>query len=582
MDSKMKNFLHTRVKSMRGTGAVLLLLVLFAGCSDSKDEIEAQQEGETLVIVASFGTDSNVAADLATGISTRADNAAPGRVRVEEIGETIEPGDLDAARQVGTQYAASMIIWGFESELRIRANVLHLTDEDLIEAPTSINQSKLALVEPESFLNFVVGDLTDQLTFLSMHGAAHAWYTAGEFDEATTLLLAALDHSEGAPGELVRDANFRLGFAAHRDGDFEEAISWYDDALSFDSREAGIYSNRGAANSGMGNIPAALRDFEIALSIDPHLARALSNFGGAASASCKQAEALAALNQAIDLESGLGAAWANRGKVLLDLGRHQEAIADFDEAIDLIPDDAVFYSNRGSAKAQLGLTADALVDFNLAIELDSNLNEAFSNRANAYMNMGDYVNAISDLNIAIEGDAGSFVAYYNRAIAKANTGLHSEAIPDYSQAIAIASSLEEAGGPCPDSQLDVPLGQYHYDRGNAYLNSGDLERALSDYDRAEELGLSIAFLYNNRGVVYHTLEQYDEAIDNYDRVIELAPGDPDGLRNRAFAHGLNGDLAASATDLRAFVESASPGDARVEEAVGLIAQLEMGQNPFGE
>ena len=61
-------------------------------------------------------------------------------------------------------------------------------------------------------------------------------------------------------------------------------------------------------------------------------------------------------------------------------------------------------------------------------------------------------------------------------------------------------------------------------RGNAYVNKGQPERAIEDYDQALQLAPRAAGVFVNRGIAYATLRQYDRAIQDYDEALRLNPG----------------------------------------------------------
>ena len=60
-------------------------------------------------------------------------------------------------------------------------------------------------------------------------------------------------------------------------------------------------------------------------------------------------------------------------------------------------------------------------------------------------------------------------------------------------------------------------------RGNVHVNLKDYDRAVADYDRAIELNPKYAVAFNNRGFAYRSKGRYDRAIQDYDRAIEISP-----------------------------------------------------------
>ena len=67
------------------------------------------------------------------------------------------------------------------------------------------------------------------------------------------------------------------------------------------------------------------------------------------------------------------------------------------------------------------------------------------------------------------------------------------------------------------------LAVIYYNRGLAYARSNQYEEAINDFNKALELDPKYAGAYNNRGNVYHELKQYKKAIEDYNKALELNP-----------------------------------------------------------
>jgi len=64
------------------------------------------------------------------------------------------------------------------------------------------------------------------------------------------------------------------------------------------------------------------------------------------------------------------------------------------------------------------------------------------------------------------------------------------------------------------------------------------ESAIEDYGKAIELNPNFAEAYNNRGAAYLNLKQYESAIEDYGKAIELNPNDAEAYNNRGAAYAL--------------------------------------------
>ena len=73
-------------------------------------------------------------------------------------------------------------------------------------------------------------------------------------------------------------------------------------------------------------------------------------------------------------------------------------------------------------------------------------------------------------------------------------------------------------------------------RGLAYKNKGQLDRALDDYNEAVRLSPNTSNNYNLRGSGYDAVKQYDRAILDYDQALKLDPKSSTAYNNRGLAY----------------------------------------------
>jgi tetratricopeptide (TPR) repeat protein len=85
-----------------------------------------------------------------------------------------------------------------------------------------------------------------------------------------------------------------------------------------------------------------------------------------------------------------------------------------------------------------------------------------------------------------------------------------------------------------------PVEAYYF-RGNAYLTKRDYDHAITDYDKAIQLKPDYADIYNNRGVSYYLKSDYDRAMADYDQAIQLNPDYAKAYNNRGNAYDDKGD-----------------------------------------
>ena len=126
-------------------------------------------------------------------------------------------------------------------------------------------------------------------------------------------------------------------------------------------------------------------------------------------------------------------------------------------------------------------------------------------------------------------------------------------------------------GRLPDQQL---AGTF-YNRGIAYFDKGDHDRAIQDYTQALRLNPNFAAAFNNRGNAYAAKDDYDRAIQDYTQALRLNPNFTAAFRHRGWARFAQGQFAAAVPDL---ARAAQLAPADIQSVLWLyVAQSRAGQ-----
>jgi tetratricopeptide (TPR) repeat protein len=116
-------------------------------------------------------------------------------------------------------------------------------------------------------------------------------------------------------------------------------------------------------------------------------------------------------------------------------GEYNKAIADFTKCIDIMPDNPCFWSNRGIAYYEKGEYGKALDDLDKSIALDPENWYAVTYRGLAYARIGETGKAIDDFTRSIEGEPESSFAAYQRGLLYFALAEYDKAVADFSTAI---------------------------------------------------------------------------------------------------------------------------------------------------
>ena len=117
---------------------------------------------------------------------------------------------------------------------------------------------------------------------------------------------------------------------------------------------------------------------------------------------------------------------------------------------------------------------------------------------------------------------------------------------------------------------DQELAIVFHNRGLAYHNKKDYERAVQDYDHAIRLGLNDADLFYRRGLVYFENNDYNRAIRDFDEALKLNADNVAILQKRGWAHESKRDYDQAIRDYdRAINLQPNDGPALIRRANAL-------------
>ena len=147
-------------------------------------------------------------------------------------------------------------------------------------------------------------------------------------------------------------------------------------------------------------------------------------------------------------------------------------------------------------------------------------------------------------------------AYYNRGAAYQNLGQLDKALADYNTAIALDPSSSEA----------------YNNRGLFFDQIGQPEKAVADYTMSIILNRSSFVAYNNRGIAYGHMGQLDKALTDYNAAIQLNPYYHSAYLNRGAIFEKQGQYDRAIMDYNAII-AINPNDIDAYNDRGIIYSL---------
>jgi tetratricopeptide (TPR) repeat protein len=199
-------------------------------------------------------------------------------------------------------------------------------------------------------------------------------------DKPEPILAAGIDQR---PRTEPAKAHCQRGDTCRNQGQYDQAIAAYTDAIGLDPEFTPAFVKRGQAHRLKGEKDQAIRDFTRATRTDPNHAEAWIRRGNVYAETGQFDRAIGDYTQAIQVDPGQAFAYLNRGLVYVEKGEWDRAITDTTSALRCNPNLGRAYFLRGVAASGKGENDRALADFDRAIELAPHFSDAHKRRQEA-------------------------------------------------------------------------------------------------------------------------------------------------------------------------------------------------------
>ncbi|MFC2130560.1 tetratricopeptide repeat protein [Bacteroidota bacterium] len=199
--------------------------------------------------------------------------------------------------------------------------------------------------------------------------------------------------------------------------------------------------------------------------------------------------------------------------------KFQEAIKYGEEAIKLNPKNVSAYSSLGSDFLGMKNFDKAMEFYKKAIELNNNWVVVYSNIGSMFLKQKMYDSALVYVSRAISIDSMHGNSYFNRSLIYIHFVEYEKALEDINRVIEISSAIDTISA-------------------NTYSRKGDIlyrlerfEEAIEQYSNSIKSNANNKKVYNNRGLAYAQIQDYDNASKDWNTVIQL-----DSIYRNAYAN----------------------------------------------
>lgn len=348
--------------------------------------------------------------------------------------------------------------------------------------------------------------------------------------------------------------------------------------------------------------PAAIEAFKQIIAQYPLEVEAYLKLGNALSGEERCEEAVDVLNRGLVIDAEAKDLYNRLGLVYLELGRHDEAIAAHQRYLQLAPNEPNAHDSLGLSFQAFGQYDEAIAEYNRALALNRAFDVAIIHLGNLYFQQGRYREAISQFRRYAQvapseleksrGYGGMSEVYlrsadFGRAEEAANKEMRSEKLHSWQSLVialqrgeaAKAKKLEEqlfADWPYTNRGARLSHRLKYYYRGYLELKSGRAADAIENFREA----LKHRPPYWNYDIfedclanAYLELGQLDEAIAEYERVLSINPNYPFAHYHLGQAYEQKGDQERARAEYERFLQVWKDADSDIPEVITAKKQL---------
>lgn len=250
-----------------------------------------------------------------------------------------------------------------------------------------------------------------------------------------------------------------------------------------------------------------------------------------------------AYQQAIELDPTSISAYLKLADVQLAQFNTSGAIASYTQGISANAEAFELYQARGKALMRMTAYQQAYTDLDQAIKLNRENASAYADMANLFVLVGNAAN--------IDKNTEDAESYYALGLGQIETALafDSENPQYYDIRARLHAGQSDLQAAMSDFNRAIELGEgniaYLIARGEFLLQVGESEVALADFNKAIELAPDDSRGYNRIGSYYAYNKDLENAKSYYQQAIDADPDNPDAYFYLANIFGEEGKLPAA-------------------------------------
>jgi tetratricopeptide (TPR) repeat protein len=344
------------------------------------------------------------------------------------------------------------------------------------------------------------------------------------------ILLLIINHAPVSAQSTEAEAQFKLGSQRLAQKDFDGAILAYSECLRLSPQQASCYNNRALAYREKSNLSQAIADYTEAIKFDPIQVLYYTNRAFVYYQVKKYDLAIADLNASLKInphDANVKELLNLITSVAAKTEKLQAAKNILGDALvgDILTQPANDFFKHGKEQYEKKENAAAVESLSECLRLKPDFADCYFYRGQVYDREQEYEKAVADYTEAIKIQPQKADYYRRRAMT------YDYSLEKYDAAVADFTEL---------IKLDPKFSTWYMQRGYVFVKKKDYQRALDDFTRALNLETSIPskkVLYGVRAGLYaDELKNYEASIADLTEIIKIDPTAWMGYANRGFVY----------------------------------------------
>ncbi|MDR2138169.1 MAG: tetratricopeptide repeat protein [Tannerella sp.] len=336
----------------------------------------------------------------------------------------------------------------------------------------------------------------------------------------------------------------------------EEALADLNEAIRLNTRESGYYINRGLVRYQLNDLRGAMADYDQVITMDARNLIARFNRGLLRFQVGDSNRAIEDFSVVIEMEPDNYMAYYNRALLNMEVGDYRGAVGDLDVVLNQYPEFLPGYYSRSEAKRKLNDHAGADRDYWTAFELEEKKRKGLPTTASdgsaprtdrqeeeektrersdrnidkfnrlvvhdreeeqKQQYRSEIRGRVQDRNVRIDLEPSFVLSYYEKNLPLGGTVHYDPMIEAFNSRMAVSWKILITNQEAALTEEQIAM---HFESINTCSAKIELEPDNADY-------------YFGRAMDFMLVQDFAEAIRNFDRVIELAPSYTPAYFNRA-------------------------------------------------